>query len=123
MYQIDINISKILKQRGIKRFRKLDAPKSTPEQQQRQKDRLNALVLNDFKPGGRKDIIYDDESYFPFQSGKISSNQYYYAENKENVPLLTQFQFRKKFEKKFVCGSQFQLKVLVSPILYKQIVL
>ena len=79
----DRNISKILKQKGINRYTKIDAWKSTPERQERQRARLNALFSGDFKLSAKKDIIYDDESYFSFQNDKASSSKHYLVTFKE----------------------------------------
>ena len=57
-------ISNHVKKLGIKVRRRKRAPKQTPEQVQRQNDRLQNLVQTSFSDESGDEIVMDDESYF-----------------------------------------------------------
>lgn len=89
----------LLKKFGIDTWSKVDAPKSTPAQQQRQIDRLQSLSSDLMKVNGHRDIIMDDESYFPL-SGKTS--KHFLSSDRKSVPDNTKFKVRSKFEKRLL---------------------
>jgi len=92
-------VQKIVKKHGVKYYKKVLAPKSTPEQRERQKERLSMVVMDEFKPNGRKDIIFDDESYFQFDDHH-NGQQYYLAKKRLDADENMVFKYQKKFEKK-----------------------
>jgi hypothetical protein len=87
----------LLEKHGIKTYKKIDAPKTTPDQAERQHDRLEILA-NDLLPvSGSKHLVEDDESYFPL-SGKLDKS--YLASDSNKIPIEIRIRPRAKFERR-----------------------
>ena len=89
----------LLDKKGIRSFKKVDCPKSTPEQRERQMERLNTMITEMLPLNGKKDLIEDDESYFSL-SGKL--NNHYLSSDRSKIDEKIKFKPRSKFEKRLM---------------------
>ena len=97
-YNISLSYcQELLKKNGIKSWKRVDAPKSSPAQILRQRERLNVMTNQLVPVNGLKELIEDDESYFPL-SGKL--NKWFLSSSPKNVDENTRFKFRSKFAKR-----------------------
>ncbi|XP_074602682.1 uncharacterized protein LOC141856297 [Brevipalpus obovatus] len=92
-------VHRLVKNQGLKYYKKVLAPKSTPEQKMRQEERLSLLVADEFKPNGKKDIVFDDESYFLVHDAR-NAQKFYVAKKRLEADENSRFKYQKKFEKK-----------------------
>lgn len=87
----------LLEKFNIKAWKKRDAPKSSPGQVERQQARLQVLAGNLIPVSGKKDIIEDDESYFPL-AGKL--NKYFLSSDPSSADPQVTLRPRSKFERR-----------------------
>jgi hypothetical protein len=93
-------VAKLLRKNNFKKFKRRKAPKSTLKQKHAQKTRLNILRKTILRPSDFKEVVMDDESYFPLDSPNLPGNDYYYCEKKEDVAEDVRFKLREKFSRR-----------------------
>ena len=87
-----------LKDLGIQVRKRKRAPKQTPEQKQRQDDRLQKLLDGSFS--GDPEIIMDDESYFTLDGTGMPGNDIFYTSDISKTPNEVKYRRQAKFPAK-----------------------
>ena len=95
-------VQKVLKNEGVKYYKRKKAPEWTPEKEERQKRCCRRLTRTVAKPSSSVEVVMDDESYFPWKHDKIPGNDGFYTRDKENTPPAVRFYNKKKFEPKLL---------------------
>ena len=90
-------ICNTLKQHGVLYRKRIRAPKSTPAQEKRQRERLNRLAKGDFKPSDPREIVIDDESYFSLTGSGYPGNSGFYSKNPKEAPSKVRLLEESKF--------------------------
>jgi len=75
----DKTVKDILIKAGIKKKKRIKAPKSNENQQIRQKTCLGKLRRGLMMPSNDSEIIFDDESYFTLDGSDFHGNDHYFA--------------------------------------------
>ena len=95
-------IGNALKNMGVKPRKRVRAPAKSQAQIQRQADRL-VLACGDgswANSDDPRDIILDDESYFPLNGAQMPGNNIYYTSNPSETPDEIKFRRENKFPEK-----------------------
>ena len=95
-------VNRHIKSLGIQVRRRKRAPKQTPEQKQRQHDRLLKLIDSSFSEDSDKDIVMDDESYFTLDGTGMPGNDIFYTNNIAKTPNEIKFRRQAKFPAKIM---------------------
>lgn len=95
-------VSKLLKNRGIKYYKRQSAPDSSETQEKKQKTRLRILKKKLNTEHKHDDIVIDDESYFTLNGYDQPNNRGYYASDKSTVDPNIKYKRRKKFAPKIL---------------------
>lgn len=93
-------VGKLLRKSNVKKFKRQKAPKSTLKQKRAQKTRLNILRKTILRPSDSREVVMDDESYFPLDAPNLPGNDYFYCEKKEKVAEDVRFKLREKFPRR-----------------------
>lgn len=83
----------IMRERGLKCYKRTKAPQYTADQEYRAKVRAGKLhrILGD------KKIIMDDEAYFKLKCDYLPGNDHYFASSVESAPSDVKYRTEKKF--------------------------
>ena len=92
-----------LKELGIVRKAKKDAPYADPKQRKKQTVILNKISRDEFRAAAdSNDIIMDDETYIDVNSHDFAGNNHYFTSGHDSVPEDVQFKMKKKFPDKLL---------------------
>ena len=95
-------VSRILREAGVKAYKRIRSPEFSPELKQRQKTACRKLIRNFCPPSSPIELVMDDGSYFRFQGDEMSGSSFFYTQDKENTPPSVKFKPKKKFPKKLL---------------------
>jgi len=95
-------VSRILKKKGIKYFKRQNAPASSTKQKVEQIKRLKLLKKKLNESCRHDDLVMDDESYFSFDGFDQPKNRGYYASNNSAVDIEVKYKRREKFPTKLL---------------------
>jgi transposase len=95
----------VLKERGVKCYKRIKAPQYTPEQEGRAKTRAGKLlqVLKE------KKILMDDEAYFKLKGDYLPGNDHFFTSDIDATPFDVKYRTEKKFPVQlmvWVCVSE-----------------
>ena len=94
-------VNKILQEQGLTAYKKEKVPSVTPQQQERQRCRIDRLYRSLLATdSGNPDLVIDDEAYFPLLCSSVPGNRYYYATARGDAPDAIRQSPQKKFESK-----------------------
>lgn len=93
------SVKKILLNAGIKKKKRIKAPKSSESQKIRQKKCSEKLRRGPFKPSENIEIIIDDETYLTLD-GSDNYNAYYYSQDGVEASDSVKYKFITKFSQK-----------------------
>ena len=93
-------ITREIKHQGCLYYKRKRAPKTTPEQRERQKERLKKLSRDVFRPKGPAHIVMDDESYFTLDGCAMPGNSGFYSSDRKETPNEVKHRSESKFPEK-----------------------
>ena len=95
-------IGRDLKRLGVTVRKRKRAPKQTPQQVQRQNERLQVLVNTSFSDDSTCEIVMDDESYFTLDGTGMPGNDIFYTKDISKTPNDVRFRRQAKFPTKIM---------------------
>ena len=119
-YKVDQKtISNSLKRMGIHYRKRKIAPKQTPAQKERQRERLVNFVQNLASEDDQRDLVIDDESYFTLSGSGMPGNSGFYTNDSSKTPNHIKHRQKEKFPEKVMIWVAFSRrgisKIWVAP--------
>ena len=98
-------VNKIMRENGVKAYKKCKVPASTEEQKEKQTVRIDKLYRHLCGHNLEISVVMDDESYFSLSHSRLPGNAFYYATACGDAPVSSRHVQTMKFEPKIMVSN------------------
>lgn len=108
-------VRQLIKFYNLRKWKRKSRPKVTDKQKKTQKVRLNKMRRKLCRPSSKIEIVMDDESYFSISGHNNSSNDHFYAFDRENTDPNVKYRNVTKFPTRSLVWIAISSKCISKP--------